>query len=175
MAIVNVNYNRRLAVLYANRWAYFRNPNFYDFSDVGGDCTNFTSQCLLAGGAVMNYTPDFGWYYVNSEDRAPAWSSVKYFYDFITQNEGVGPYGTEVSAAMVRLGDIVQLITGEEQDFHHTLIVTEINGFIPNINNIYVAAHSYDCACRPLSSYDIKQARFIHINGIRVDTEADRV
>ena len=85
MPIVNINYNRRLAVLYANRWAYFRNPNFYDFSDVGGDCTNFTSQCLLAGGAVMNYTPDFGWYNVESEDRAPAWSSVKYFYDFITQ------------------------------------------------------------------------------------------
>ena len=38
-------YNRRAAVAYAHKWAYSRNPAFYDFSEIGGDCTNFASQC----------------------------------------------------------------------------------------------------------------------------------
>ena len=171
MALLSANYNRRAAVSYANRWAYFRNPEFYDFSDVGGDCTAFVSQCLLAGGAVMNYTPTFGWYYRSSDDRTASWTGVQYFYDFITQNEGIGPFGSDVPISQIRIGDVIQLITGDETDFHHTVIVTEIRGFIPSVNNIIVAAHSYDCASRPLSSYDIKSARFIHIEGIRFDSD----
>ena len=57
-------YNRRAAVAYAHKWAYTRNPAFYDFSEIGGDCTNFASQCLYAGTGIMNFTPDFGWYYM---------------------------------------------------------------------------------------------------------------
>ena len=52
-------YNRKSATFYANRWAYRRTPEFFDFQGLGGDCTNFVSQCLLAGTGVMNYTPDF--------------------------------------------------------------------------------------------------------------------
>jgi len=172
MALLIKSYNRRLAVNYANRWAYFRNPEFYDFSDVGGDCTSFTSQCLLAGGAVMNYTPTFGWFYRDSEDRTASWSGVQYFYDFITQNEGIGPFASDTSITLMRPGDLIQLIIGEETQYHHTIIVTDIRGFLPSINNIYVAAHSYDCACRPLASYDIKSARYLHIEGIRYDSES---
>ena len=42
-------YDRRAAVLYAHRWAYGRNPAFYDYEHLGGDCTNFASQCIYAG------------------------------------------------------------------------------------------------------------------------------
>ncbi len=56
-------YNRVAAVLYAHTWAYRRNPKFYDYSEIGGDCTNFASQCLWAGGGLMDYTPELGWYY----------------------------------------------------------------------------------------------------------------
>ena len=33
-------YNRQLAVEYAHRWAYDRNPKYYNFSGIGGDCAN---------------------------------------------------------------------------------------------------------------------------------------
>ncbi len=49
-------------MLYAHRWAYGRNPAFYDYEHLGGDCTNFASQCIYAGSGVMNFTPTFGWY-----------------------------------------------------------------------------------------------------------------
>ena len=55
-------YDREKAVAYAHKWAYGRNPAYGDFSEMGGDCTNFVSQCLHAGGAPMNYTPTFGWF-----------------------------------------------------------------------------------------------------------------
>ena len=76
-------YNRLRAVQYAKRWALERNPLFIDFAGRGGDCTNFVSQCILAGCCTMNFTPDFGWYYIDSNDRAPAWSSVEFLYDFL--------------------------------------------------------------------------------------------
>lgn len=43
-------YDREKAVAYAHKWAYGRNPAYADFSAMGGDCTNFLSQCLHAGG-----------------------------------------------------------------------------------------------------------------------------
>ena len=48
-------YNREKAIVYAQKWAYARNPNYYNFDHVGGDCTSFISQCLYAGTGVMNY------------------------------------------------------------------------------------------------------------------------
>ena len=35
------DYDRSAAVLYAHQWAYGRNPAFYDYENLGGDCTNF--------------------------------------------------------------------------------------------------------------------------------------
>ena len=164
--LFDIPYNRTAAVEYANRWAYFRNPEFYDFSAIGGDCTNFASQCLLAGGGVMNFTPTFGWYYIGINDRSPAWTGVKYPFNFLTTNSGVGPYGRQVEISEVMPGDLCQLIIDEE-DLQHTPVITAIDGDRPSFETVRVAAHSYDCNCRPLSSYKISAARFIHIDGIR--------
>ena len=62
-------YERGQALEYARRWALGRNPLFYNFTGQGGDCTNFISQCLLAGCLVMNCRETFGWYYNSSYDR----------------------------------------------------------------------------------------------------------
>lgn len=48
-------YDRLEAVSYAHRWAYGRNPAFYDYEEIGGDCTNYASQCIYVGTGVMNY------------------------------------------------------------------------------------------------------------------------
>ena len=66
-----IPYDREAAVHYAHRWAYGRNPRFYNYDTLGGDCTNFASQCLYAGTGIMNYTPIYGWYYINANDKAP--------------------------------------------------------------------------------------------------------
>ena len=53
---IDAKYDRNNAVEYAKRWALSRNPRYYDFHGIGGDCTNFASQCIYAGAGVMNYT-----------------------------------------------------------------------------------------------------------------------
>lgn len=53
-------YDRARAVAYARRWALERNPAYLNFDGLGGDCTNFVSQCLYAGCGVMNFTPVTG-------------------------------------------------------------------------------------------------------------------
>ena len=79
------DYDRAAVVLYAHQWAYGRNPAFYDYEQLGGDCTNFASQCVYAGSGVMNFTPTYGWYYIDSDQKAPAWTGVPFFFDFITR------------------------------------------------------------------------------------------
>lgn len=48
-------YDRISSVSYANKWALTRNPLYYNFDKVGGDCTSFVFQCLYAGCKQMNY------------------------------------------------------------------------------------------------------------------------
>lgn len=146
-------------IAYARRWALGRNPAFYDFDSTGGDCTNFVSQCVYAGGAVMNYTRDYGWYYISPRDRAAAWSGVDYFYRFVTQNTGVGPFGEQVSISQAQPCDVVQL--GSAQGYYHSLFV------INTQNGVRVAAHSNDVYGKPLYDYDFDRARCIRILGAR--------
>ncbi len=158
-------YNREDAVAYAQRWAYERNPEFYSFDEIGGDCTNFVSQCIYAGCGVMNYTPDFGWYYISPDDRSAAWTGVEYLYNFLVSNEGNGPYGEELPFALAEIGDVIQLSFNGEI-YAHTLIVTRTGEF-PSSDNILIAAHSNDAFDRPLNTYFFEKARLIHILGAR--------
>ena len=106
------DYDRQAAVQYAHRWAYGRNPAYYDYEDLGGDCTNFASQCVFAGSRIMNFTPTFGWYYIDANQQAPAWTGVEYFWNFFTRKGfSVGPVGEPSSLEAMRPGDIVQLST----------------------------------------------------------------
>ncbi len=86
-----VPYRADAAVQYAHRWAFDRNPRYYDYSDLGGDCTNFASQCLFAGAGVMDYTPTFGWYYINPNEKAPAWTGVPYLYNYLVRARHARP------------------------------------------------------------------------------------
>lgn len=161
--IVTIEYNREHAVEYAHKWALARNPLFYDFVGIGGNCTNFVSQCVYAGCCTMNYTPTFGWYYVSSADRSPSWTGVQFFYNFITENTDVGPYGREVRAGDLMLGDVIQL-GRRDGTYYHTLIVT---GF--DRRTYLVSANTDDSIDRPLSTYNYQRIRFIHIEAARAE------
>ena len=156
-----IPYNRNAAVAYARKWALGRNPAYYNFEKIGGDCTNFASQCIYAGAGTMNFTPVLGWYYRSSYDRAPSWSGVEYLYNFLVNNQGVGPYARIVTQSEAEPGDIVQL-GGEGGGFYHSPVITAV------APAILIAAHTYDALDRPLSSYVYETARFIHIEGVRI-------
>lgn len=157
-------YDRRAAVDYAHKWAYGRNPRYYDFEEIGGDCTNFASQCLYAGTGIMNYTPTFGWYYIDPNNKAPAWSGVKYFGNFMLRDEvSQGPFAVETGISEIEPGDFAQLSFNGES-FGHTPVIVEI-GSPATLENTLVAAHSYDTDYRPLSTYSFRKIRFLHVMG----------
>ena len=159
-------YNRQAAVDYAHRWAYHRNPNFYNFDKLGGDCTIFASQFLYAGDLVMDYTPTFGWYYVDVNNRAPAWTGVQYFYNYLTrEKDRPGPVGEETDISQMCPGDFVQLSFVNGVFAHNPVIVSV--GREPSLDNILVAAHSEDTDYRPLSTYPVQLIRFLHIVGVK--------
>ncbi|OPY59188.1 MAG: putative amidase domain protein [Pelotomaculum sp. PtaU1.Bin035] len=88
-------YNRTNAVNYAE--SYAENPNSsYRYYGSSGDCTNFTSQCLYAGGeSMVTGTQDsyYVWWYNNFSTSwtwddvcAYNWSLASRSYDWQTQN-----------------------------------------------------------------------------------------
>ena len=157
-------YDRGKAVAYAHTWAFGRNPRYFDFSAMGGDCTNFTSQSLYAGAGVMNPKPTFGWYYYSANNRAPAWTGVEYLYNFLVTNSGVGPVAVESDISRVLPGDIVQ-ISFNGINFSHSPFIVAV-GEQPTPANILVAAHTFDADNRPLNTYQYQRLRFLHIKQV---------
>lgn len=152
-------YDRNKAVDYAKEWALSRNPRYYNFHGIGGDCTNFASQCIYAGAGVMNYTRDYGWYYISPDNRAAAWSGVQYLYRFLTTNRGVGPTGISVTIDEIQLGDVIFLFNGER--LYHTVVVTGFDGDIP-----LICAHTNDSYMRRLDTYNYVSVYPVHIEKV---------
>ncbi|MDR1628688.1 MAG: amidase domain-containing protein [Oscillospiraceae bacterium] len=160
-----MEYNRQMAVDYAHRWAFGRNPKYYNFDNLGGDCTNFASQCLFAGSGKMNYKKTFGWYYGNLNNRSPSWTGVVYLYNFLTANKGPGPFGHAARIEDAEEGDLVQLQFFSKDRFSHSPVIVKVHA--PTPAGILIAAHSDDSDFRPLDTYPYKNYRVIHIDGVR--------
>ncbi|HWQ78963.1 MAG TPA: amidase domain-containing protein [Anaerovoracaceae bacterium] len=159
-------YDREKALAYAHQWAFGRNPRYYNFEYLGGDCTNYTSQVLYAGSGIMNPKPTYGWYYYSLNNRAPAWTSVEYLYRFLVNNGGVGPVAIETDMYGVVPGDIVQ-ISFDGRVFAHSPVIVSV-GDPPDPSNILIAAHTYDSDYRPLDTYEYAKLRFLHITHVNV-------
>lgn len=165
MPLSSISYNRENAVAYALRWALQSNPQYYDYSDLGGDCTNFASQVIFAGAGVMNFTPVYGWYYRNPNDKTPSWTGVNFLYQFLIGNRSKGPYAAEIALEQLELGDIIQMSFIGNNQFQHSLPVTRIVQPIKP-ENIYVSTHSPKALNEKLSTYSWVQIRFLRINGV---------
>lgn len=158
-------YERNKAIEYAKKWAFSRNPKYYNFDNIGGDCTSFISQCIYAGSNVMNYSKEKGWYYIDGNNKSPSWSGVEFLYQFLTNNKSVGPYGEKVSQEKIEVGDIAQL-SFDGKKFGHTLIIVNIeNNF--TLSGIKIASHTLDSYNKAISEYNFEKVRFVHIKGVR--------
>ena len=152
-------YNREAVYEYAKKWAYGRNPKYYNFDPVGGDCTNFASQCIYAGCKQMNYDRNNGWYYINGNNKSSSWTGVEFLYNFLIKNKGIGPKGKERKIDNLEIGDIVQL-SFNGHIFSHSLIVVKSGN---NINNTLIVAHTYDIFGKSVAEYGFEKYRCIHI------------
>lgn len=160
--LVTKTYLRERAVAYARKWALSRNPLFVDYTGQGGNCTNFVSQAMYAGGCTMNFTPVFGWYYLSENERTASWTGVEFLYNFLIKNTGPGPFAHQVPLQEAEVGDVIQLYRQGEGWYHSLLLVGYVEDGTP-----LVAAQSDDALDRRLDTYTYDRDRFLHIDGVR--------
>ena len=116
----------------------------------------------------MNYTKDLGWYYIDANNKAPAWTGVEYFYNFMIRKDAtVGPVAQESSISQMEPGDVIQLSFDGEGWNHSPVVVRLLHQPALRPADVLIAAHSYDADNRPLSSYDYRAIRFLHFIGVR--------
>ncbi|MBR3771396.1 MAG: amidase domain-containing protein [Clostridium sp.] len=152
-------YDRTAGVSYATKWALKRNPEYYSFDKIGGDCTNFISQCLYAGAKRMNYTMTFGWYYNSVSSRSPSWTGAPFLNRFLKTNEKTGPQAVFVQQEHLTPGDIIQL-QDEAGRIYHSLFVVSVK------DEILICAHDDDSFFRPLNTYNYANALYLKIIGV---------
>lgn len=163
-------YDRVAAVQYARQWALSRNPKFQDYEDWGGNCTNYISQCVNAGGVPMDHYGDNimkQWYWYSDKKRTPSWTAAQPFFEYFTKNnndntDNFGVYAAEAGYDEMELGDIVQLI--KDGKAYHTMIITGIllNG--DKINDYLESQNTYDLLDYPLS-LKVGERRYLKIFG----------
>ncbi len=125
-------YNRVKAVEYANQWWNGANPNYPDFKN--DDCTNFISQCLVAGDAPMTPPIDRykGWWITNPQNSSANWSiswAVAGSLHWYLRTSKSGLRATRLERAdQLQLGDVIQFDWTGDQKINHSTMVTAFNG-----------------------------------------------
>jgi hypothetical protein len=157
-------FNRTAAASYAIKYALHYNPEWpsdkrQDRAGGGGDCTNFVSQALLAGGWTMvnGFKRDPRTWYSGKagcdvyDDRSWTWASAENFSSFLT----LGRRARRCQMGELALGDVVQL-----RDYnlvHHTMIVTAILPDVLKRPVAFVTYHTTDVSQKPLTAILAKE------------------
>lgn len=150
-------YDKHAAANYALRWGMSFNPEYANHTGQG-DCTNFVSQCVHAGGVPMRrprsvyarpdiYRTNMYWYSVRYKNyrnayrwkETTAWTTVKGFFahwKFKKNTKIIKCKNLEELKKKVDLGDIVQLHSRKE-GWHHSIIIS-----VKESSKICYAGHS---------------------------------
>lgn len=160
-------YNASAAVAYAVQYAIIPNSAYADFTNSGGDCTNFISQCLYAGGIVQHvgtaYTESC-WFYQSSTNRSYSWTGANSFRNYITSSVSKINM-TSSSWSSVVPGDIIQLMNSGSAT--HSMIVSNLVYGSSGRSDLLVCAHTTNRQNVSLAQYysTFPTKVYYHING----------
>jgi hypothetical protein len=182
-------YNRQAAYGYAYKWWDGANPHYNDYSGSGGDCANFVSQCLIAGGfSLHNGTDGTGYGVYPDEDRTGNSYGTMPYCDYLNLNlrnwqDTTVSYTTEPTPdipAEITVGDVVMFGEDSGDKYEHAMIVVWDNGTFNlglaghsskvwnlTFSDVMFGASSFDCAT--FYHFNERQAEQYHF---KVDTGA---
>ncbi len=166
-------YDREAAVAYARAHAGERSGDWHDYSNEGGNCQNFASQCLLAGGIPMDGAGDAKWYWYGealsdgSETAgcALSWINVDGFRAYARDNRGEG-LAAVVDAGYFsgEKGDLIMM--GTPEDWNHVVVISEVvkdeNG---KAVDYLICSNTTDVRDFPVSAYPSAGRSLIRILG----------
>ncbi|MPQ27343.1 amidase domain-containing protein [Bacillus paralicheniformis] len=156
-------YNRSAAKKYmSNNWnrkdSYF---GYYGENNGGGDCTNYASQVVLAGGMTMN-TKDFsfsrgyhrttrGWYNqsvpkaMGARTYSTSWTTVSDFYGYWAGTKKHKVYNLtspKQVSKYVSTGDVIQMYSKSSKKWVHTGVIYDVYKGYPRYS-AHSSAHLY--------------------------------
>ena len=163
-------YDRNKAQEYAYEHYLVRNDKYMDYGLLGGNCQNYASQVILAGGIPMDieggkwsqwkyYGPEV---YIDEtkEGRSFSWTTVDYFYDYCVENDGqkgmVTDYDCNIHYAQP--GDVIHV--GFDKETRHATVVSDVYNGIILLNS-----NTVDLLNFPLDAYAYNTKRLIKILG----------
>lgn len=158
-------YDRAAAESYMREYCDKRNDRWYAYDAVGGNCMNFGSQVLLAGGIPMDEKGDEEWYWHRQNDLDLSWINVGNFYDYCRKNKDFGLVAdTEAGYYTGEVGDV--LIVGFNGSHNHTTLISDIvydkDG---NVVDYLITCNTTNYEDFPASAYYYTSHRLIKIYG----------
>ena len=142
-------YDYQAMVAYAQKYWNHYNADYPDFNGqgAGGDCTNFVSQVLKAGGwkHVPGYTDDYTKWFGTADIQSDSFVGVNEFSWFALASKRVTPLANVYQAD---LGDVIQMDFDRDGSKDHTMVVTSRDASgVP-----YVTYHSTNTYNRSVAS-----------------------
>lgn len=123
-------YNYKAMANYLEKYWSKYNPAYRNFSGKGGDCTNFASQALRAGGwkdkAGWYKNANYWWY--NNSNQTWSWTSVDYWATFAKNS---GRTSTLKNVWSLRIGDVLQVRAKGSKTKNHTMMVSYVKNNTP--------------------------------------------
>ncbi|MFX0206925.1 MAG: GH25 family lysozyme, partial [Candidatus Hodarchaeota archaeon] len=120
------------ATSYAEYWWDKRNPHYYDYSNVGGDCANFVSQCLIAGGLSLWKGTNNAGGGLDQYGTLPSCDNLNSHlqnYQIISHERCVkSDSWDDELPSWVEPGTVLQYGTAGGDEYRHAVIVTGGNG-----------------------------------------------
>lgn len=169
-------YNGQAAANYALRHWNNPNPNWCDYTNQGGDCTNFVSQCLLAGGwrqKTGSYCSSSSWFHNGKgkcwntpsvKNYSCSWTQARDFYSYLQASRSASHTHMAYSSIYPRVGDVIQLSSGGEA--RHTMIVTRVENGVPYVTYRNAAGYRADYDVEIKDYAILQRATYWHINGV---------
>ncbi|WP_037669417.1 amidase domain-containing protein [Streptomyces griseus] len=141
-------YDYKAMAAYAEKYWNNYNKDYPDFNGhgAGGDCTNFVSQSLKAGGwkHVPGYVYDYTKWFGNADIQSDSFVGVNEWSWFAQNSKRTKPLA---NVYQLEVGDVLQMDFDRDGSKDHTMIVTYKSGGVP-----YVTYHSNNTLRRSVAS-----------------------
>lgn len=167
-------YDRDAAVEYSYTWVdgveVIRDPYWMVFD---GNCQNYASQCLYAGGISEDWSGTAQWKCFGSDvnlynrpyGRSASWAGVDQFYQYCVHNTANGPATLpDANLYTAEPGDVLQYAAFGE--WVHTVIVSDlIYDDDGDVLDMLINSNTTDRIDFPASAYGYSTMRLIRILG----------
>lgn len=138
-----------------------------------GNCQNYVSQCLYAGGISMDWSGDTQWKCFGSPvnvwrqpyGRSSSWAGVWQFYDYCVQNEANGPaVQADANLYSGQQGDVLQYAAFGEW-VHSVLVCDVLTDEEGSVLDLIINSNTTDRIDWPASAYGYSTMRLIRVLG----------